>query len=105
MMTTLRLTTGGACSAAGLDLEVSEDCKVCVTEGLLLLMHAGYRFANVRFSEDDGLFVRLSGEEQGKGGTYSEDEISVALLEALTEASFEHAGDAVSGISFRFGKK
>ena len=105
IMTTVRLTTGGACSAVGLDLDMSEDCKVCVTESLLLLMHAGYAFARVHFSEHDGLFVQLTGEERGKGGAYTEDEISVALLEAIAEAAFEHTGGSLTGISFRFGKK
>ena len=45
LMTTVRLLTGGVCSLVGLGLEESEDCKVCVTESLLLLKHGGCRAA------------------------------------------------------------
>ena len=64
IMTTVRLATGGVCSLAGLDLERSEDCKVCVTESLLLLTHAGYREASIDFSEDEGLRARIAGRER-----------------------------------------
>ena len=106
IMTTIRLTTGGACSAVGLDLDLSEDCKVCVTEGLLLLMHAGFGIACVRFMEEEGLNVRLTGEEQGESAEQAEDEISVALLEALAgSTAIVRTGGKVSEISFRFEKK
>ena len=63
IMTTVRLTTGGICSLAGMDLDASEDCKVCVTESLLLLMHAGYRRAAVQqpLAGQPGLRQRLAG--------------------------------------------
>ena len=36
-LTTVRLTTAGLCSLAGLDVDFIEDYKVCVTESLLIL--------------------------------------------------------------------
>ncbi len=106
LMTALRLATGGVCSLAGVDLERSEDCKVCVTESLLLLMHAGYPSARVGFWEEDGLLVRVSGEgERGAAAPTEEDEISFALLGALAEQTeTEKEGGALARLSFRFGK-
>ncbi len=105
MMTTVRLATGGVCSRAGLDLDASEDCKVCVTESLLLLGHSGYRGARMRFSDDGGLRVEILGESRGSAAPSSEDEISYALLSALADVEFERADGALSSVKFTFGKK
>lgn len=103
-MTTVRLATGGVCSLAGLGLDDSEDCKVCVTESLLLIMRAGYTRARLTFCGEEGLSVRISGEEaEGAVQTSQEDEISCALLGALVEnLTMERGENGVSGVSFRF---
>ncbi len=103
IMTTVRLTTGGICSLAGMDLDASEDCKVCVTESLLLLMHAGYRRAAVSFAEEEGLCISLSGMGMADDAEdVPEDEISEALLEALAaQVAFEKRGRLV-GVTIRF---
>ncbi len=105
IMTTVRLTAGGVCARAGLSLDDGEDCKVCVTEGLLLLMRNGFSFARVLFSEEDGLFIRLAGEERNSCVTESsEDEISYALLGALVDRlTVERKDGVVSEIAFRIG--
>ncbi len=104
-MTTVRLATGGLCSMKGLDLDESEDCKVCVTESLLLLMHRGYRRASVSFFGDDGLFVRVEGYDgEAKTADSAEDEISAALLGALArDVNTEKEGGYLRAIGFRFG--
>ena len=104
LMTTLRLTTGGVCSLAGLDMDETEDCKVCVTESLLLLMHCGYPSARVSFSEDGGLLVRIEAEGEAKTLEESpEDKISSALLFALAqEVNMEKEKDCLKAIGFRF---
>ena len=106
LMTTLRLATGGVCSLAGLDMDETEDCKVCVTESLLLLMHCGYPAARVSFSEEDGLFVHIEAEGEAKAGEESnEDKISSALLFALAqEVNMEKERDCLKAIGFRFVK-
>ena len=64
MMTTVRLATGGVCAVAGLSYDGGEDCKVCVTESLLLLMRRGFTAADVRFTAcDRGIDVRVQGTE------------------------------------------
>lgn len=105
LMTTVRLATGGVCSVAGLSMDASEDCKVCVTESLLLLMHRGFPCANVRFFHDSGLKIEITGEGScGKERECVEDEISVALLSALTEnVNLQKEDGCLYAIGFRFG--
>lgn len=103
LMTTVRLTTGGVCSCAGLSYDDGEDCKVCVTESLLMLAHCGYTFARVAFYNDGGLYAEVQGECDGGEETDDNDEISVALLNALAQGVvIERSGGKVRKISFRF---
>ena len=104
LMTTLRLTTGGVCSLAGLDMDATEDCKVCVTESLLLLMHNGYPLARVSFCEDGGVFVQIEAEGKKQGNIETVDDgISSALLCALAEdVNMKKENDCLKAIEFRF---
>ena len=106
LMTTVRLTTGGICSLAGLDLDETEDCKVCVTESLLLLMHSGYAQARVNFQEDEGVYVHIAAEGTKQECIESlEDGISSALLMALAQdVNMEKESDSLKAIGFRFVK-
>ena len=103
MMTAVRLAAGGVCSAAGMSYDGGEDCKVCVTEGLLLLMRRGFCAADVCFTQaEEGMLVRVSAAEGcAAGETTDEDEIALALLNALAA---DVAIDREKGvISFMFG--
>lgn len=104
LMTTVRLLTGGVCSLVGLGLEESEDCKVCVTESLLLLKHGGYTSARLIFTREKGVRVTIEGEEGGGEKVSSmEEEISVALLQALVKDLTMNKTEAgASCISFGF---
>ena len=87
-LTTVRLATGGVCAVSGLDVDYTEDIKVCVTEGLLILKRNGYARARVSFffAENGKRKCPLSGREQGgnaKEAGSADDEISFALLSAL----------------------
>ncbi len=105
-MTTVRLATGGLAALAGLGLDESEDCKVCVTESLLLLMHRGFSAARLTFFLDGGLYVRVAGEGAGNADGAEEDEISFALLSALADSVETAQKDGkLAEISFRFGEK
>lgn len=109
MMTAVRLATGGVCSAAGMSYDGGEDCKVCVTESLLLLMRRGYHAASVSFSapEEGGVRVCVTG---GDGcceqAASDEDEIALALLNALAEnVTMERDGGELKAIAFVFGQQ
>ena len=104
LMTTVRLMTGGLGSHVGLGVDDTEDCKACVTESLLMLLSAGYRSAELLFSEDDGLSVSVTGTDktQNKVSMY-EEEISMALLEALSEGFvIEKEAGVLRTLRFRF---
>ena len=105
MMTTVRLATGGVCAVAGLSYDGGEDCKVCVTESLLLLMRRGFTAADVRFTAcDRGIDVRVQGTRgQADLSLTDEDEIALALLNALAEGVSTR--EAEGCISFVFGSQ
>ena len=104
-LTTVRLATGGVCAVSGLDVDYTEDIKVCVTEGLLILKRNGYARARVSFffTENGKIKCALSGLEQGgnaKEAGSADDEISFALLSALVaENNVTRNGETVTAIT------
>lgn len=107
VMTTVRLATGGICSLAAMSYDDGEDCKVCVTESLLLLLRGGYRSARVVFSKDERLFVSVEGENCTQHQNACEDdEIALALINALAQdVVMEKCDNAIGKITFTFGKQ
>ena len=101
MMTTVRLATGGVCSAAGMSYDGGES--------LLLLMRRGFSAASVCFSaaQDGGMQVRVTGEEGAAGLPPSdEDEIALALLNALaSDVAMDRTDGAPGAIAFVFGQQ
>lgn len=104
-LTTVRLTVGGVCAMAGFDIDKTEDVKVCVTESLLLFQRNGYLRAGLCFDFDGGLSAIVSGEgERTPKEESPEDEISYALLDALSdEARFLKEGNALLKITLKNG--
>lgn len=104
IMTAVRLATGGVCSLAGLSLDGSEDCKVCVTESLLLILRRGYTDARVTFGKENGIKIVIEGSGQSeKEKQTTEEEISIALLNALVDHLEITCEDGVCRVSFGFG--
>lgn len=103
MMTTVRLATGGVCACAGMSYDGGEDCKVCVTESLLLLMRRGFVCAEVRFTAcEGGIDVCVCGLEGDAFAALSEeDEIALALLNALAECVTMHEDKGKIDFIFR----
>ena len=107
MMTAVRLAAGGVCSAAGMSYDDGEDCKVCVTESLLLLLRRGFSSARVSFAPaEGGMRVCVTGEACEERKPFSdEDEIALALLHALArEVTMDKAEGDVGEIAFLFGQ-
>lgn len=102
IMTTVRLVTGGVCALVGFGIDDAEDCKVCVTESLLLLLHGGATSASLRFDRDDSLKISLEAENASKAP--DEAEISIALLNALVDDLVISTEKSLTRISFGFGK-
>ena len=107
IMTTVRLATGGVCSLAALGYDDGEDCKVCVTESLLLLMRGGYARAEIAFSAGEALSVAIEGDgAHGAASACEEDEIALALINALARGVvMERRDGAIAKITFTFGKQ
>ena len=107
VMTTVRLATGGVCSLVSLSYDDGEDCKVCVTESLLLLLRGGYASARVAFADGDELSVSVEGDGvRGQSAGCEEDEIALALINALAQnVQMRRSGGTVSAVSFTFGKQ
>lgn len=107
VMTTVRLATGGVCSLLSLSYDDGEDCKVCVTESLLLLLRGGYAHARVVFADSDALSVLVEGEgEASAHAENDEDEIALALINALAQdVEMKKEGGTVAKVTFTFGKQ
>lgn len=83
-MTALRLTVGAVCAAADVDVDSSEDMKVCVTESCLFLKGCGYESVTIELGCDGGVTACVCG-----GGGYPEDKdngFSLALISALVSS-------------------
>lgn len=94
-LTTVRLTVGGLCALSEFDVDSAEDCKVCVTESLLILKRNGFVSAKLCFTRGETLGVEIEGEMLGEKTQGEEDDgISYALLNALLgEVEFVKAAD------------
>ena len=106
IMTPVRLVTGGICALAEFDLDSAEDCKVCVTESLLLLSRRGGKNVHVCFEQEDG-GLKITFEAQRVSDIQekpAEEEISVALLSALVSDLMISTKETLMSISFGVGK-
>lgn len=106
LFTTVRLSVGGLASAAGLDVDETEDFKVCVTESLLLFKRNGYLRCEAHFTLGEGvLSARLTAADEGgeREDSEMENEISMALLGVLVdEAEFTKGADErVTGVALQ----
>ncbi len=83
--TTVRLTVSGICAQAGLDIDETEDFKVCVTESLLILKRNGAKSAEISFDLNEGITATVRGVASEVNTENPEDDISYALLGALID--------------------
>ncbi len=96
--TALRLAVGGVCAAAELDIDATEDFKVCVTESCLMLKNCGFDGAEVILHTFGGVGAEICGTD---AGTLSEgeNELSLALLSALVSScEIEKCGKAIKKV-------
>ena len=81
--TAVRLAVGGVCAAADLDIDLTEDFKVSVTESCLILKNCGFKTLNAVFNAQSGVKAVLTGE--GGSPAEAENDLSLALIGALVE--------------------
>ena len=95
----LRLATAGICDVAELDVEKSEDFKLCVAEACLSLMRAGFSAARVQLSGEDGMQALISGvgdvAKTPKLSAEGEQFTLSLLAELVDELNIERKGDLI----------
>ena len=98
-----RLTAGVVCSILKLDIDESEDVKLCVSEACNVLLNQNFCTAEITFGFGDGLRLELAGTDcRGEAKeSKSANEMSVMLLSALADnVQFFESGGIISKISF-----
>ena len=99
-MTALRLVAGAVCSAHDIDVDTSEDFKVCVTESAIILKNCGFEMAKVTFSGGDSVCCVVEGE--GGSPVASENDFSLALISALVgECNIEKHGEIIGKVALK----
>lgn len=99
-ITALRLVAGAVCSAYDMDVDISEDFKVCVTESCIILKNCGFETATITFAGGDKVCCTVEGD----GGTpkESENEFSLALISALVgECEIERSGEIIKRVCLK----
>ena len=97
-ITALRLVAGAVCSAHDIDVDTSEDFKVCVTESAIIMKNCGFEKAQITFPAGDS--VRCVVEGQGGSPKSSENDFSLALISALVGVcDIEKHGEIISKVT------
>ena len=99
-MTALRLVCGAVCSVHGLDLDATEDFKVCVTESAIILKRCGFDSVTATFSGGEDVACTVYGE--GGSPVEGENELSLALVSALVkECDIVRHGDVIKRVTIK----
>ncbi len=99
-MTALRLTVGAVCAAADIDVDSSEDMKVCVTESCIFLKDCGYENVEVRLGCDGGVTACVCGV--GGAPQDKDNGFSLALISALVSScEIERSGGIVNKLTLK----
>ena len=101
----LRLATAGVCDVAMLDVEKTEDFKLCVAEACLSLMRAGYLAVRVALCGDDGMRARVEGVGTCENAPKLSDEgesFTLSLLQELVDdVQFERVDGKIRYIEMK----
>ena len=91
-----RLTAGVICSILKLDIDQTEDIKLCVSEACNILLNQNFCTAEITFDFEDNLKLEFFGTSCTKGQLSTNDstDLSVMLLNALSDSAefFENEG-------------
>ncbi len=100
-LTALRLAVGGVCAAADLDIDLTEDFKVCVTESCLILKNCGFSSADVILNTSGGVSAEVCGENAEKL-LDGDNEFSLALVSALVSScEIERVGNTIKKVKLK----
>ncbi len=98
-----RLTTSAVCSLLNLNLDDSEDLKVCVNEACLLIMGQNYKVVRLVYNLGDTLTIGVYGEgvcdNPPKSIGEEERELCVQLLNSLVDkVEYNKVGGIIESI-------
>lgn len=99
-LTAVRLVVGAICSSADMDIDLTEDFKVSVTESCLILKNDGFERAQITFKGRTQNCSVLA-EIKGMGGkpVNGDNDFSLALISALVSScEIEKDGDIISKV-------
>lgn len=99
-LTAVRLVVGAICSSADVDLDATEDFKVCTTESCIILKNCGFENVELTFGTQGGVYAIVS----GNGGECAEgdNDFSLALISALVSScDIEKCGEAIAKITLK----
>ena len=83
-----RLTTSAVCSMLNLDIEETEDIKVCVNEACLMIMSGNYKSVKVVYNTDNNLMITVTGEgkcDKIKVFNQESKELGLTMLNSLID--------------------
>ena len=97
-MTALRLSCGAVCSLRGMDVDETEDFKVCVTESAIMLKNCGFEKVTAVFYAEGDTVCSVEGE--GGSAREGENELSLALISALVgECDIDRNGEVIRKVT------
>jgi len=85
-----------------INIEETEDIKVCVNETCLIFMRYNYKTAKLSFNMNGPLTIELSGEGKCDRRVLHDDneEISLMLLNSLVdEVNFKRENDIITSVT------
>lgn len=99
-MTALRLSCGAVCSLRGMDVDETEDFKVCVTESAIMLKNCGFEKVTAVFYAEGDTVCSVEGE--GGSAREGENELSLALISALVgECDIDRNGEVIRKVTLK----
>jgi anti-sigma regulatory factor (Ser/Thr protein kinase) len=97
-----RLTTFAVCSLMKIDINETEDIKVCVNEACLIMMNSRYSNVNVKYNMENNLKICVQGSGSCLNPINSDEdskELSLMLLNSLVdEVDYKKDGGIISSI-------
>lgn len=98
-----RLTASAVCSLLKIDIDETEDIKVCVNEACLIMMGSNFSRVNIDFNMEKNLEINISGSgscNKSLNADNENKELSVMLLNSLIDnVEYKKDGEKITSIT------
>jgi hypothetical protein len=99
-LTAVRLVVGAICALHDVDVDSTEDFKVCVTECCIILKNCGYESVTITFEKGQSVCATVCGE--GGKPVGADNELSLSLISALVSScEIENQGEAIGKVTLK----